>query len=80
MKAKLPLTVRVFECEECGYKADRDLNASVNLENYARQVLSCQPAESSLSLTTSDLVTGSQTVSVKQEESIVSTSVRNGNE
>lgn len=31
VKAKLPLHVRVFRCEPCGLKIDRDLNASRNL-------------------------------------------------
>ena len=31
MKAKLPLRVRTFECEECGMVLDRDLNAARNL-------------------------------------------------
>ena len=35
VKDKLPLSVRIFECE-CGWKCDRDLNASYNL---VRQVL-----------------------------------------
>ena len=34
---KMPLNVRLYECENCGFKADRDFNAAVNLENYARQ-------------------------------------------
>lgn len=35
VKDKLPLSIRLFECE-CGWKCDRDLNASYNL---VRQVL-----------------------------------------
>ena len=34
---KMPLSVRLYECENCGFKADRDLNAAVNLENYVYQ-------------------------------------------
>jgi len=34
VKAKLPLSVRVFECEHCGLVLDRDVNAAVNLEQY----------------------------------------------
>ena len=30
---KLPLSQRVFRCA-CGYEADRDINAAVNLKNY----------------------------------------------
>ncbi|WP_287521333.1 RNA-guided endonuclease TnpB family protein [Okeania sp. SIO2C2] len=33
---KMPLNVRLYECENCGFKADRDFNAAMNLENYAR--------------------------------------------
>jgi IS605 OrfB family transposase len=31
VKAKLPLSVRVFQCDCCGLVVDRDLNAAVNL-------------------------------------------------
>ncbi len=30
----MPLSVRVFKCDRCGFEIDRDLNASINLENY----------------------------------------------
>lgn len=33
-KAKLPLSVRVYTCEECGLKLDRDYNAALNLSRY----------------------------------------------
>lgn len=33
-KKKLSLSERVYECEECGYVIDRDLNASINLSRY----------------------------------------------
>jgi len=33
-KQKMPLSKRVYECENCGLKIDRDLNASINLELY----------------------------------------------
>ena len=32
-KEKLSLSERTFMCEECGFKMDRDLNASINLKN-----------------------------------------------
>ncbi|WP_366514291.1 zinc ribbon domain-containing protein [Moorena sp. SIO3I6] len=32
---EMPLKERVFNCEACDYTADRDLNASLNLERYA---------------------------------------------
>ncbi len=31
---KMPLSERLYECGHCGFKADRDFNAAVNLENY----------------------------------------------
>ena len=31
---KMPLNVRTYKCANCGFQADRDLNAAVNLENY----------------------------------------------
>jgi putative transposase len=32
VKLEMPLSERVFRCEECGFEADRDLNAAKNLE------------------------------------------------
>ena len=34
-KQKMPLNVRVFECESCGVVLDRDLNAGINLKLWA---------------------------------------------
>lgn len=34
VKAKLPLSMRVYSCDECGRTADRDLNAAVNLARH----------------------------------------------
>nr|WP_293160711.1 transposase [Okeania sp. SIO2C9] len=34
---KMPLNLRTYECSECGFEADRDLNAAVNLKNYVYQ-------------------------------------------
>ena len=31
VKAKLSLSERVFHCDTCGFKIDRDLNAAINL-------------------------------------------------
>ncbi len=31
-RQKMPLSVRVYSCPECGMKKDRDLNASLNLQ------------------------------------------------
>lgn len=33
-KQKMPLDIRTYKCQSCGFEADRDFNASVNLENY----------------------------------------------
>ena len=33
-RQKMPLSVRIFDCEACNNKKDRDWNASINLENY----------------------------------------------
>ena len=39
VKSKLSLSQRVYICDECGYKIDRDLNASINLHKLVGQVL-----------------------------------------
>lgn len=31
----MPLDVRVYECPKCGMKIDRDLNAAINIRNFA---------------------------------------------
>ncbi len=36
-RQKMPLSVRTYECRNCGFEADRDFNAAVNLENYVHQ-------------------------------------------
>ncbi len=36
-KQKMPLHKRIYECGNCGFEADRDFNAAVNLENYVDQ-------------------------------------------
>jgi putative transposase len=33
----LPLSTRIFHCGQCGYQADRDLNAAINLAIWAEQ-------------------------------------------
>lgn len=35
VKAKLPLSERVFRCDECHFVCHRDLNAAINLKNLA---------------------------------------------
>ena len=37
-RESMSLSERVYRCEVCGLIIDRDLNAAINLENYARQV------------------------------------------
>lgn len=39
IKSNLTLSQRIFICDECGYKIDRDLNASINLAKLLGQVL-----------------------------------------
>ncbi|WP_293158932.1 RNA-guided endonuclease TnpB family protein [Okeania sp. SIO2C9] len=34
---KMPLHLRTYECSECSFKTDRDLNAAINLKNYVYQ-------------------------------------------
>ncbi|NEO53847.1 MAG: IS200/IS605 family element transposase accessory protein TnpB [Okeania sp. SIO3B5] len=34
---KMPLHLRTYECSECGFETDRDLNAAINLKNYVNQ-------------------------------------------
>ncbi|MGD1699383.1 RNA-guided endonuclease InsQ/TnpB family protein [Dapis sp. BLCC M229] len=36
-KQKMPLSVRTYNCANCGFQADRDFNAAVNLENYVNK-------------------------------------------
>jgi putative transposase len=35
--AAMPLSTRTFHCESCGYRADRDRNAAINLAAWAEQ-------------------------------------------
>ena len=39
VRSKLSLSQRVYVCDECGYKIDRDFNASINLYKQLGQVL-----------------------------------------
>ncbi len=34
---KMPLHKRTYECSNCGFEADRDFNAAINLENYVNK-------------------------------------------
>lgn len=38
-KTKLALSERTFDCEACGYTADRDLNAAINIHKLAVKVI-----------------------------------------
>jgi putative transposase len=38
-KKTLPLSERMFRCEECGSEIDRDLNAAINLARLGRELL-----------------------------------------
>ncbi len=51
-KQPMNLKVRSFDCGACGFKVDRDFNASVNLEKYARKVKPCLDVDGSDSLVT----------------------------
>ncbi|MDJ0518873.1 MAG: zinc ribbon domain-containing protein [Trichodesmium sp. MO_231.B1] len=33
----MPLHERTYNCAKCGFQANRDFNAAVNLENYVNQ-------------------------------------------
>ncbi len=39
-KEYLALKERIFKCEHCSFECDRDINASINLEKAAREVVS----------------------------------------
>lgn len=39
VKEKLSLSERTYRCEACGMEMDRDLNASINLKNYAKSMV-----------------------------------------
>ena len=34
-RQKMPLDVRTYECQECGMKMDRDINAAINIRDFA---------------------------------------------
>lgn len=48
-KQSMPLSQRQYECSNCNLSIDRDLNASINLLNYARIAQPCQPDDGSCS-------------------------------
>ena len=46
-KQLMPLSQRQYECSACNLSIDRDLNASINLLNYARIAQPCKPSDGS---------------------------------
>jgi len=40
VKESLPLSERIFKCDECHFECDRDLNASINLERAVSSTVS----------------------------------------
>lgn len=49
IKEDLLLSHRVFKCNNCGFEADRDLNASINLEKLGACCSEVKPVETSVS-------------------------------
>jgi putative transposase len=47
VKGEMPLSERTFKCEECGFEADRDLNAALNLASVAASWAETQNARES---------------------------------
>ena len=45
VKDMMPLSERVYKCEECGLVMDRDFNASVNVEDEAKRIVGMWRAE-----------------------------------
>lgn len=48
-KQSMSLKVRQYHCPSCNLSIDRDLNASINLLNYARIAQSCKPNDGNVS-------------------------------
>ncbi len=38
-KTELPLSSRVYKCDECNLEIDRDLNASINIREVGKDLL-----------------------------------------
>lgn len=47
-KQSMPLSQRQYDCPNCNLLIDRDLNASINILNYARIAPSCKPSDGSM--------------------------------
>jgi transposase len=45
----MPLSQRQYVCQNCNLSIDRDLNASLNILNYARIAQPCQPDDGKFS-------------------------------
>jgi putative transposase len=61
VKAKLPLSERVFNCEACGFSLDRDENAARNLARLALAVAQAQGESSALFVA----ATGAETLNAR---------------
>jgi putative transposase len=59
-KESLSLSERVFECEQCSFVSDRDLNASLNLAS-----LAVSSTVSACGLDSADTTTVKQVVNIK---------------
>ena len=72
VKETISLSERIYRCDTCGTVIDRDLNAAINLENYAMKTLAIlgeATASSAESNVCGEAV--QQCPSMKQEESII---------
>ena len=38
-QAKMPLEIRMWTCDQCGAKHDRDINAALNIRNEAQRMI-----------------------------------------
>ena len=38
-QAKMPLDVRMWTCDQCGAKHDRDINAAINIRDEAQRMI-----------------------------------------
>jgi len=66
----LPLSERVFECESCGYVADRDVNAARNIEQEGRRLLLLEEATGVVIAASSDVTDEGSTVAELRPETL----------